>query len=152
ALIFLKNLLQCDLQGGGRKDEAMPNTIPLSRFRRETPDLLVEANHRIANQLALLAGLVRSQIETVLLGPALLTSDKVTYLLRDTAARIAAVGHLHHRMTAPQQGQFINLGDFLIECHKQFASSLTLGERLGTILKIGPDCVVSTEQASMLAL
>jgi two-component sensor histidine kinase len=131
---------------------SMSQVVSLSEYRHEVPELVVEANHRIANQLTVLSGLVQSQIETVRNGPMLLSSQAVTEMLRDIAAKIASVGQLHRRLATPPQGARVNLGDFLIECHNQFIASLALGERLGTILKIGPECEVSAEHASILAL
>ncbi len=61
-------------------------------------DLLREADHRIANHLSLLAGMVQAQAGAVGRGPASLTRDEVRGLLQAAAGKIVSVGHLHRRL------------------------------------------------------
>src|SRR5689334_16281321 len=61
-----------------------------------TDDLLLkEANHRIANQLTLLASMIQIQARTVAKGPEVLSRDAVKMLLDQSQSRIAAMGKLH---------------------------------------------------------
>ena len=130
----------------------MSQVISLNEYRHEVHDLVAESNHRIANQLTVLSGLVQSKIEGLRRGPATIPSATVSDLLRDVSAKIVSVGQLHRKLATPLHTSRINLGDFLIECHNQFVASLSLGDRISTILKLGRDCEVSAECGSTLAL
>jgi len=62
-------------------------------------DLLSEANHRIANNLAVLMSAVQIQASGVTKGPFMLDRDSVNAILRDIAGKISSVGHLHRLLS-----------------------------------------------------
>jgi two-component sensor histidine kinase len=78
-------------------------------------DLKAEADHRIANNLASLSGLIRIQCKSVAGSEKTYTSDQVCLLLSDISARIEATARLHKFLAFAVDGQGINLGDFLSE-------------------------------------
>lgn len=114
-------------------------------------DLVREANHRIANQLALLTGMIQIQIDGLKRGPDHLSRQHVSDLLRNAAGRIVAIGHLHRRL-ASSSGEHIDLGPFLASsCAELLASLATDGQvRLTEDLSAGYRA--TAEQASVLCL
>ncbi len=63
----------------------------------EGPSIAREANHRIGNNLALIAGLVHLQGRAI---RGNLTCDEARSMLDDVAARVDAVAHLHRLLSA----------------------------------------------------
>ena len=74
----------------------------------------VEANHRIANNLTILAGLIRSEIGT-LPADALIDRLYISHALEQISVRIDAVGRLHRLLTSAAYGENIELGVYLRE-------------------------------------
>ena len=69
------------------------------------PDLVAEANHRVANSLALLGGLVRMQARAIGKKPQPTSNAEIRLLFDGIAARIATIGQLHRTLaTLPAEG------------------------------------------------
>jgi two-component sensor histidine kinase len=114
-------------------------------------DLVREANHRIANQLALLTGMIQIQIDGLKRGPDLLSRQHVSDLLRNAAGRIVAIGHLHRRLASTSNEQ-LDLGPFLASSCLELRASLTSDDRVRVTENLSADCHVTAEQASVLCL
>ena len=130
----------------------MTQLILLDDYRDPQPDLLKEANHRIANQLSMLVSTIQMQIAALRSGPQLLRREEVGTLLRETAGKIVGIAHLHRRMADHHGNGEIELGDYLIEIVGELAASLSLGERLSVRHRSSGGCVVDTDQAQTLSL
>ena len=76
---------------------------------------LAEADHRIANNLASLSGIVNLQRNAVSRSGKSLTADQVCTLLDDIRARIEVTAKLHKSLALSANGNGVNLGDFLQE-------------------------------------
>ena len=74
-----------------------------------------EADHRIANNLASLSGVVRLQRNAVSKGGKDLTAVQVCTVLDDIRARIEVMAKLHKSLAVSANGNGVNLGDFLQE-------------------------------------
>lgn len=114
--------------------------------------LISEANHRVANHLALLANLVQSQAATVAKGPAQLPRDHVQDMLREVAGKVIGIGHLHRHLAELPQGTAIDLGDYLIESSHAFVKSLALQTRIGIVHRLDARCPAKAEQVQPVAL
>lgn len=80
----------------------------------ETSDTrLREAHHRIANNLALIAGFVRLQSSKVAKAGESLTAAEACLLLDEVGVRIQTVGRLHHLLGANAGATRVNLGEYL---------------------------------------
>jgi two-component sensor histidine kinase len=130
----------------------MAELIELDGYRTVSSDLLREANHRIANHLAILSALIQRQMSAVRRGPELLSRETAAELLQDTAAKVVAIGNLHRHIAAGKRDSEIDLGELLIESHNGMVKSLSLHEHASTKLKLGSGCVVTPDQASTLML
>lgn len=111
-----------------------------------------EANHRIANQLGILAGLVETQRIAVSKGPELLTSDQVGHLLDGIAAKIASVAQLHRTLAHSCDVVHVDLGKYLAESCSVIIATLGIGDRVLTSFDLDEGCNVSAEQAQSVAL
>jgi two-component sensor histidine kinase len=129
----------------------MSQVIAIEAARHSRPDLVKEANHRIANQLAALAGMVQSQIMVVMRGATPLPRETAVEILRETASKVISVAHLHRRLASLPPGGPIPVGDLLVSNIREIASSLSLERRLCVRQILGADCLVSGEQAQLLS-
>jgi two-component sensor histidine kinase len=127
-----------------------PQVIPL-RPRMDIA-LVSEANHRVANHLTLLAGLVQIQASNVAKGPAQLSRDDVHAILREVAGKVIGIGQLHRRLIDLPQNETIDLGDYLIESSQALVKSLALHTRVGIVHRLETRCPARAEQVQPIAL
>lgn len=118
---------------------------------RAAEDLVREANHRIANQLALLTGMIQLQIESLANGPELLPRATVREHLRTAMARIVAIGNLN-RQLSQSSGMLIDLCPVLSGTRDELIASLAAQGRVQIRENLGSNCHVTGEQASVLCL
>jgi two-component sensor histidine kinase len=89
---------------------------------------LAEADHRIANNLASLnGGVIRLQRGAIGTSGKTFTSDQVCALLDDISARLEVTARLHKSLALFENGNGVNLGDFLRE----------ISEMIGTLAPQG---------------
>ena len=74
-----------------------------------------ETDHRIANNLASLSGVIRFQRNSISKSGRSFTSEQVCMLLDDIDARIEVMAKLHKYLARAVNGNGVNLGDFLQE-------------------------------------
>jgi two-component sensor histidine kinase len=99
---------------------------------------LAEADHRIANNLASLSGVIRLQRNAVSRGSEQsFTTKQVCMLLDDIGARIEVTAKLHKSLALANNGNGVNLGDFLQEIAEMIG---TLGPNGKMDLTIDNSC------------
>ena len=76
---------------------------------------VAEADHRIANNLASLSGVIRLQRNAISKSSRTLTTEQVCMLLDDIDARIEVMAKLHKSLAHAVDGNGVKLGDFLEE-------------------------------------
>jgi two-component sensor histidine kinase len=76
---------------------------------------VAEADHRIANNLAGLSGVIRVQRKAISKSGRTFTTEQVCMLLDDIDARIEVTAKLHKSLAQAVNGNGVNLGDFLEE-------------------------------------
>jgi two-component sensor histidine kinase len=76
---------------------------------------VAEADHRIANNLASLSGVIRVQRNAISKSRRTFTTEQVCMLLDDMDARIEVTAKLHKSLAQAVNGNGVNLGDFLEE-------------------------------------
>ncbi len=115
-------------------------------------DVAAEANHRIANSLSLLVGMVRLQAMSVRKNPFPLSNDDVRRLLEGVAARINTIGQLHRLLShAPMEGA-TSLRPHLREVTETLVSALSSPEQQVRVDHRGDDCLVLTRQVQPIVL
>lgn len=103
--------------------------------------IAAEANHRIANNLTALSGLLRLKARRVT------AAADVEALLLDISGRIETVGRLH-RLLAAAKGDRLNVGDYLAQVCDAMKSALAGGKTIAIDLELDP----AIEEAPELGL
>lgn len=115
-------------------------------------DRVVEAHHRIANDLAIIAGLIRSELLTLAREA---RPDDVGYsrrLLQQMSLRIDAVGRLHRLLMDTSHGSTVELCTYLREIVDAVTCSLTDTEHTKIVCNFAEEAVVSAKQAAAIGL
>lgn len=111
-----------------------------------------EAHHRIANNLAMIAGFVRLQASDVVRRAASLTPNEAQALLDETSARIETVGQLHRLLAATPNVDSVDLADYLSKTCDALRRSTALGGGAEIIDTTDFGCFVPADQAGPIAL
>jgi two-component sensor histidine kinase len=115
-------------------------------------DLVAEANHRAANSLALLGGLVRMQARAIGKSSQCHTNAEIRLLFDGIAARIATIGQLHRMLaTIPAEGS-VALNAHLREVCANLITAFSSEEQPVRIEYRGADCLVLTRHVQPLTL
>jgi two-component sensor histidine kinase len=119
-------------------------TIPVS-------DPVVEAHHRIANNLAIIAGLIRSEL-LKLATKAQPNAGYARRLLQQMSLRIDAVGRLHRLLMNTAHGGTVELCTYLREIVDAVTCSLTDAEHTKIVCSFAEQATVSAKQAAAIGL
>lgn len=112
-----------------------------------SPGMLVaELNHRIANNLTLIAGLVRMQAASVAKAGAPLSAEAAFLLLEEVGSRIETVGQLHRLLAQRGAGASLDLGRYLRDIAEAAVGSMApRGET--RLAYTSTRCEIGTDQA-----
>lgn len=117
-----------------------------------TPDLIAEANHRIANSLTLLVSMVRMQAVSVKKGAETLSNAEVRRLLDGVAARINTISQLHRILSRTGSEGAVSLRPHLSEVTDALVAALSSPEQLVRVVHTGGDCLVLMRQVQPIVL
>ena len=115
-------------------------------------DLVVEANHRIANSLTLLVSMVRMQASSTAKRADVLTNAEVRLMLEGVAARISTIGQLHRLLSHVPQDGCTSLMPHLRDVSASMVAALSSPEQSVTVEHSGSDCIVLTRQVQPIIL
>jgi two-component sensor histidine kinase len=110
-----------------------------------------EADHRIANHLMIIAGLIRGQAVRLPAGPTLPTED-VRRWLEEMSIRIDAVGRLHRLLRYGSATASVDLAAYLRDVAEAAAASLSAVGCTDISFDLAPDCHVSAKQGAAVGL
>ncbi len=117
------------------------------------PDVLVEeANHRIANNLSLVAGLVRLQASSIAKAGRPMTATEVCALLTEMGNRIETVGQLHRLLAEAGREPELELGAYLGAIARSVISSLAFEGRARLVFDLQRVCTVPSHYALPIGL
>jgi two-component sensor histidine kinase len=111
----------------------------------------VEADHRIANNLAIIAALIRSQAANLPEEPMLPRAD-VSALLQETSVRIDSVGRLHRLLMHRDGHAVVDLPAYLREIADAAMCSLAGAERTEFSFDLNPHYITSPKQGVAIGL
>lgn len=124
-----------------------------SGSRPGSDDLHKEANHRIANNLASIAGLVRLHAAEASsrLGD-LYTGADVRNLLDEIGSRIDTVGRLHRLLSETPRGASLDLGAYIADTADALIDTLSDDTNVRLSARGMQDCFLNPDQAAPVAL
>jgi two-component sensor histidine kinase len=114
--------------------------------------LIAEANHRIANSLTLLAGLVRMQGRTMGRSPRPPSNAEIRLQFDGIAARLATIGQLHRMLSVTPAEGTTELNAHLREVCGNLAATFSSEQQPIRIEYQGADCVVLTRHVQPITL
>jgi two-component sensor histidine kinase len=111
-----------------------------------------EADHRIANNLALIVGLVRMRARAVVQKTGPMDREEVRLLLDDVASRVDTVARLHRMLSRPSRQTLVDLADYLEEICSSLTASLSAAGRV--VLRHNSDvcCLLPPDQVLTVGL
>jgi two-component sensor histidine kinase len=116
-----------------------------------TSTSIAEANHRIANNLAIIAGLIRREI-VMLTTKARSDAGDTRRLLQQMSLRIDAVARLHRLLMDTSHGGAVELCAYLREVVDAAACSLTRPEQTRILCRFETEIIVSAKKAAAIGL
>lgn len=123
-----------------------------SRLTGLLPDLAAEANHRIANSLAVLASLLRMQCWNLTCGNEPMGAKQVRQILEEMGGRIETVGRLHRLLASAGEAAEIDLADYLNDVATSMVSALSAAGQCRLVFAADCRCIVPVENALPLGL
>jgi two-component sensor histidine kinase len=115
-------------------------------------DLVAEANHRIANNLALLIGLVRMQTLSLKKREESLTNAEVRHLLDGIAARISTISRLHLVLSRASSEAAVSLKPHLHDITDSLVAALSSPDQWVKVVHTGNDCIVLMREVQPISL
>jgi two-component sensor histidine kinase len=115
-------------------------------------NLAEEANHRIANNLAMLAALMRLRGKTLGQADKAMTGKDVQLVAEEFAGRLETVGKIHRMLANGSNGAPIDIAEYLKTVANRLVSSLTANGQMTLNCLFPVTCVVSAEHAVTLGL
>src|SRR3982751_3985055 len=101
-----------------------------------------EANHRIANELGQLAALLTKQINSVALGPDLLSRQSVLDTLRLHPGRLLGISRLHRAISRQPDQDHVDLARMLSDLFAEFETSGVFEHQLHLEWTLPEHCLV----------
>jgi two-component sensor histidine kinase len=124
----------------------------LPEQRSGHPDMVAEANHRIANSLSVLVGMVRMQAATVKKSAENFSNAEVRHLLDGIAARINTISQLHRITSHVGTDGAISLKPHLHDVTDALVAALSSQEQAVKVMHTGGDCMVQMRQVQPIVL
>lgn len=115
-------------------------------------DLVAEANHRIANSLAALAGLVQRQISTLHPDREAIEAAEVKRMLAELRARVDAVARLHRALSDLPAGSPIDVGKYLQQIASELIATLSAPDAVILHFTCELGCRVAPDRGLYLGL
>jgi two-component sensor histidine kinase len=110
-------------------------------------DTMAEANHRIANNLAMVAGLVRMYGRRIEGTDEPLDNEAIRILLEEIGSRIETVGRLHGLLARTHDAKWIDVGGYLRDLSEAVVSSLTFAAKARLSYTTRGTCLMAPERA-----
>jgi two-component sensor histidine kinase len=115
-------------------------------------DAVAESNHRIANNLAVLAGMVRMYVRTLSRSAEPLDNDKIGALFDDIGCRIDSIAHLHALLARGEHDEPIDLAAYLRDVATTIMSSMSYSGRAELTTLPSSVCAIAPERAVTVGL
>lgn len=114
--------------------------------------LVTEANHRIANNLALIVSAVRARSADIVARDRLVRPGEVAAILDELSSNIATVGALHRLLSETHASTSVDLASYLDDVCTAVVAALAAENRMELIWTSRGACSVPSQQALPIAL
>ncbi len=112
------------------------------------PDLVIaESNHRIANNLTLIAGLLRLQASSLAKEKRSLTAEDMRLLIEEVGGRIETVARLHRLLANASRGSALVLSKYLHDIAEAAVGSMAALGGVTFVHSTGDPCEIEPHQA-----
>lgn len=111
-----------------------------------------EADHRIANSLAMISALVRMRAAAIVKAGGGLDADAVGRELRDAAGEIEVVARLHRLLSRAPDDSLLNVCDYLEEICEVVAGTPSFAAQITLERTFARDCNLSRDRVLPIAL
>ena len=115
-------------------------------------DLIAEANHRIANNLATIAGLARLQAGTVGEATDSFTGKEVRLMLQEFGGRVDAVARLHRLLADPGHQGTVDLAEYLRGIAEAVIATMSFAGSAELRFEAEAGCSISSKRALSFGL
>ena len=137
----------------GPLSEAPPISDDVSvAIGRSVDATIAEADHRIANNLTLISGLLRLHSRQLARGQGAIERKDVKLLLDDVAGRIQTVARLHALLARGARHHSLELSTYLPDVCRSATSSLASSDGVRLSCRIAEGCIVPPDTALSLGL
>lgn len=116
------------------------------------PDLIAEANHRVANSLSLLSGLARMQGRQIGRAPRPFSNAEVRMMFDGFAARLSTIGQLHRMLAHMPPDGTVDLAAHLRELSSVLVAAFSSDQQVVHIEHHGMECHVLARNVQPLTL
>jgi two-component sensor histidine kinase len=120
----------------------METSLAVEDFSRSRESDIAEANHRIANSLALLVSMVRMQASRTARQQQPLPAAEVRALLDGIAARINTISQIHRMLSRCPEGGPTSLRPHLCDVTQALVNALSSPEQRLHVSHQGEDCLI----------
>lgn len=129
-------------------------TLQLAQSAIETNrfDAAAEADHRIANHLAIIAGLVRLSAENLTKRSEPIGEKHLAVVLGSIGAKVESIARLHRILAEGGNGRGVDLTSYLREIATEVVTSLTRTGAVELEFALAFPCAVTPGQASSIGL
>lgn len=119
---------------------------------RPEVDLIAEANHRIANNLAMISGLARLQASSIGEADNSFTGEEVRLMLQEFGGRVDAVARMHRLLASTGQQSTVDLADYLHGVAEAAIATMSFAGPAELSFEGKPGCMVCSKRAQSLGL
>ncbi len=113
-----------------------------------TPELMIaESNHRIANNLTLIAGLLRLQASSLAKEKRSLTAEDMRLLIEEVGGRIETVARLHRLLANVGRGSPLVLSKYLHDIAEAAIGSMAVAGGVTFVHSTSDPCEIEPHQA-----
>ena len=116
------------------------------------PDLIAEANHRVANSLSLLSGLARMQGRQIGRAPRSFSNAEVRMMFDGFAARLSTIGQLHRMLAHMPPDGTVDLAAHLRDLSSVLVAAFSSDQQAVHIEHHGVECHVLARNVQPLTL
>lgn len=116
------------------------------------PDYAAAANHRVANNLSMVAGLVRMQASSIGDKAGTMEGDEVRMVLEGLGGRVDTIARLHRTLSNGPSGDSIDLGDYVRDITDAIVTALSFAGQVKLRFSCDRACTVSSRVALSLGL